>query len=280
MVSKLFSEIQRFQKLEFFDFDDVWDMLLVDVNGSSKLKNDTCKVFTLGSCFAKNLANKMISMGLNAKFSPITETYNTPLVNLAIIESAVLGPANSKYYKSIDRFFVNKEIISRIKEDISQAGIIVFTVGVGFVWRKKETKEVYFAPDWKTPSFYTQFESFFPPPQFQADNLLEIVRLIRMINQDAEIYLTLSPVPIEFSFEYKSAILSDCVSKSMLRSAIHLLQTRNLEGVQYFPSFEFVRWCGSHFDRKFYGADGKVRHVDDDLIEIIVQRFLKLNGHS
>ena len=54
-----------------------------------------------------------------------------------------------------------------------------------------------------------------------TDALLDVIKSIREINPTIQIVLTLSPVPLGSTFEFSSAIVADCLSKSVLRESIH-----------------------------------------------------------
>ena len=240
-------------------------------------------MFTMGSCFASNLAKKLAAYGVPAGQVPVSEYVNTPLYNLAVMRACVGSDSEKHENRDLVNLARNLENVRLHDADfenaaaaIAKASCFVFTVGVGFLWRDKETGQFVLTPDVRRMARY---ESHFPTAQDQMAHLREIVKLIRGINSDVTIWFTLSPVPLELTTAYASAIVGDCVSKSILRDAVHLLMHERLPNVRYFPSFEFVRWCGGHFQRSMYGADGKVRHVDDDIVDVIVSKFLALNGY-
>ena len=276
-------QISRYQRLDFSDLEAIWSDLLHAQEPTGDLSAARGRVFTMGSCFALNLANQLAAHGVPVAQLPVSEFFNTPLYNLQIVRACV-GSA-SEMRESRDHINLARNQGSAKLEDtdferagaaIVKASCFVFTVGVGFLWREKETNKFVISPDLKQ---IAKYESHYPTAQEQMAYLREIVNLVRGVNSSVTIWFTVSPVPLELTTAYASAIVGDCVSKSILRDAVHLLMYERLPNVRYFPSFEFVRWCGGHVGRSMYGADGKVRHVDDDIVDMIVRKFLWLNGY-
>ena len=271
------SEIARYQKLDFSNLEAIWADLLKGEEPTLDLAGADVQAITLGSCFANNLAKQLVKHGIRTGQLPVSEYMNTPLYNLAMVRACLLeGDAAMQAREIVNGVDeVPEAEYLRARELLCVAKCVVFTVGVGFIWRERITRKPVLVPNTRKLADY---ESYFPSASEQAKILRDIAELIRSANPAATIWFTLSPVPLELSLSYHSAIVGDCVSKSILRDALHLLMCQHMEKVRYFPSFEFVRWCGSHLNRSVYGADGKVRHVDDDIIEMIIGRFLRLNG--
>jgi hypothetical protein len=112
-------------------------------------------------------------------------------------------------------------------------------------------------------------------------NLRRIHEILIAPKDDARLVLTVSPVPLNASFEYESAIVADCVSKSTLRVVADQFLRGDAQRTFYWPSFEMVRWIGAHTTGRSYGDDdGNTRHVNDDLIRMIVELFLETHGED
>jgi len=58
-----------------------------------------------------------------------------------------------------------------------------------------------------------------------------------------------------------------------LRGALHNVYERNLPGVYYWPSYEFVTWHGSTVEIVFGKEGNDLRHVSQSLIDIITGHF-------
>ena len=102
----------------------------------------------------------------------------------------------------------------------------------------------------------------------------------RIAGRQVKMVLTVSPVPLAGTTEFASAVIADCLSKSTLRLACHEVVTSEAaQGVVYWPSFEIVRWLGTHFGPSqppvFGVEDGNMRHVSSWLIDVIIDMFLE-----
>jgi GSCFA family len=104
---------------------------------------------------------------------------------------------------------------------------------------------------------------------------------VRDVNPDVRIVASVSPVPLKATFCGPDVLVSNCVSKSTLRSALHeALPVLRREGatVDYFPSYEIVTlaprrdeaWRAEFPDGR---PDG--RHVREDFVgRAIMPAFL------
>ena len=92
----------------------------------------------------------------------------------------------------------------------------------------------------------------------------------------ARIIVTVSPIPIVNSvglkIEYCDSIHEvDAICKAKLRSSMHeALCKSSSEKVQYFPSFEIVRFLGLYHPGSVFGShDFHADHLDLDIIKTI-----------
>jgi hypothetical protein len=101
-----------------------------------------------------------------------------------------------------------------------------------------------------------------------------MLTLLRGFGAPKRIILTVSPVPLRASFEYRSAIVADCVSKSTLRVVVDTLIRGGDEDLVYWPSFEMVRWVSGHREAVFGVDDGNTAHISFKLVREIVAAFV------
>src|SRR5258708_12331371 len=94
------------------------------------------------------------------------------------------------------------------------------------------------------------------------------------VHRTATIFLTLSPAPLNYSFEFTSTIVGDCLSKSVLRVAINDVLSAKPAGVRYWPSFEAVRWVGPHLVPVFGAEDDPPRHVSEFIVDALVSLLI------
>lgn len=264
----------RYNKLRFDDLQVSLDNLLLGTPRTELLRDPAAGVLTLGSCFALELAGALRRLGRQAISWPIVESVNTPLFNRVLLQALVDGPG-SQHFADMDAIHDGQlsSEAERIRQELARSQIAILTVGVGFLWRRKNGA-VSLRPD---PRCLDQYETFYPSTHEQARILMDIASLLRRLGP-SHIFLTVSPIPAEMALDYPSPIIADCVSKSMLRSAVHEAM-RSDQSLHYWPSFEFFRWISGHTSRAFFGQDGKVRHADRDLVEIVISKFLEWHGH-
>lgn len=267
-------KIFRYQHLEFHSIENALERLCDDLIPSSDLSDHSAKVAVFGSCFAQNLKTALREMSIDAHGLEIVEYINTPLANKIYLQAA-LGKIDLNE-EQLSALSTSTDRLDKVRQALTNSRMVIFTLGVGFVWVRKQTNQPVIVPDIQKLHDYS---TKYLPVGMQASLLGEIVSLVREVNPTAKIWITLSPVPLEFSLNYNSPVVSDCVSKSLLRSAIHEAQVAGYD-FSYFPSFEFFRWLSGHFAQSFFGADGKTRHVNQEFVKLVTRTFLSFNDGS
>lgn len=108
------------------------------------------------------------------------------------------------------------------------------------------------------------------------ENMKRIVELIKAhAGENKTVVFTLSPVPLNATFTNRPTIVGDCVSKSVLRVSLEEFFKQNKDSnVHYWPSFEMVRWVGAHTDIPTLYEDDTTRHVNNDIVKIIIENFV------
>src|SRR5262249_836758 len=242
---------------EFLDLPKVIADFILDERSKLSFDKNT-RFFMQGSCFAENLYAELKQSGYPCFYNAVVEAMNSPLANkiyLTKLKSASNDP---------------------VREEMQKASIYVLTIGVAPSWFTRHDGQFVFAPDLRNINMYVQRTA---TVNEATDALLDVIKSIREINPAIQIVLTLSPVPLGSTFEFSSAIVADCLSKSVLRAAIHeaLLACGDGKTI-YFPSFEIVRWVGSHAGNAF-GDDGLPRHISKEYVKHIIASFLS-GGHE
>ncbi|NDB53816.1 MAG: hypothetical protein EB025_07030 [Chitinophagaceae bacterium] len=169
----------------------------------------------------------------------------------------------------------NEAFILKIKE----SNVFILTIGMALAWFKLDGSFVLNPLNKKNINDYMQKTITVEKAKLC---LLRVYQSIYEINKKIKIVVTLSPVATNRTFEYHSAIFADCLSKSILRSAIHesLLQVPNDFKPIYFPSFEIVRWIGAHRGDAYGNTSGKAegnppRDVSPYYVDVIISSFIK-----
>jgi hypothetical protein len=242
----------------------------------------TDSVVTLGSCFARELRNYLDELGFSSETFWIPAGLHNSFAMLDFISWAVTGDETDRGFR-YDRFddgeireWKPEEERVAYAERLAEAGAFVFTFGLAEVWQDRETGGVFWRGVPEEIFDANRHEFRLSTVEENEQNVLRIVELIRRVNPDAPIVLTLSPVPLAATFRAISCMTADCVSKSTLRLALDRVLTRRLPGVYYWPSFEIVRWAGAHLPWEAYGIpDGVPTHTSRYLVAQIMEAFIE-----
>jgi hypothetical protein len=236
-------------------------------------------VVTLGSCFALELRQVLELAGCASGSFWIPSGLNNSFAILDFISWCVEGTSTRhayRYERSAEgeiKEWLPEDERQRYLAHIVDAGAFVFTLGLAEVWTDSETGGVFWrgVPEDIFDEGRHQFR--LSSVEENERNILETISLIRSVNPDAPIVLTLSPVPLEATFRDISCMAADCVSKSVLRVALDQVMTQEPEGTYYWPSFELVKWAGSAFDWRAW--EGDARHARRYLVYCIVDAFVE-----
>ncbi|HET7672191.1 MAG TPA: GSCFA domain-containing protein [Burkholderiales bacterium] len=238
-------------------------------------------LLTMGSCFAQNLRNYLAERGLQSGWMFVPPGLNNTFALRNFIDWCLTGerssdaywydahakggavrwepPAEHAYYRGL----------------LQEMSGLVLTVRLAEVWYDESNGKVF----WRgvPQSIYdpARHKCRVSTVQENRDNLKHIVRSLRELRPDLPIIVTLSPIPLKATFEAASIFTADCVSKSVLRVAIHELMAERDPRLYYWPSFEIVRWLGGHVAESFYGEDGNTRHINRRTVRLILESFIR-----
>ena len=243
-----------------------WRHIFKTYEGRPFIRPDT--VFTtLGSCFANNLGSRLQAQGYRVHNEWIGEEINSTYANRYLLSWIAGDPVQIDFAQALglDR--------DRLRQQFAETNAFVITLGVApcffdadgrFVLRayaKEEGLDFLAAYRMRTTTFAENLE-----------NIGQMMSCLRRLADDPVIVLTISPIPLIATTEFYSAVVADCVSKSVLRTAAHEYLVTDPE-VIYWPSFEMARWLGPFLPDAF-GADGNMRHVSPWLVDMITESFL------
>jgi hypothetical protein len=97
--------------------------------------------------------------------------------------------------------------------------------------------------------------------------LLRSIDIIRRHNPAIKVLITVSPIPLRYTFTSKDILTANSYSKSVLRAVCEQIAA-DREAVDYFPSFEAVNYSHWHVWQR------DRRHVSDRMISKIVQTVI------
>lgn len=252
----------------------------------SKTKNaidHNSKVFSLGSCFAENMADRFDYFKFQNETNPFGIIFN-PVSIEKIIERAVL----EKEFTEKDVFFHNErwhsfevhsdlsnfdrqqlletlsKAISETHKQLQEATHIIITYGTSWIYRNLESEQIV-ANCHKVP------QKHFSKELLSVDtiekSIQNTINLIQTINPQINFIFTISPVR-----HIKDGFTENQLSKSHLFAALHqALKTHNLKllTANYFPSYEIM--MDELRDYRFYAED--MLHPNPVAIDFIWQKF-------
>lgn len=267
---------------EFANFEKIVDdYILCEVRDQPPLLHPSTRTFTMGSCFARNIAWALEGFGLAAEHLLQPEEINNTFANRLLLEWLVDGPtAQTANFGAT----FGEAYRQRLAELLKQSDVFILSLGVAPAFFDRETGAFVptFGSNINTALLLRTYRFRTTTVAENVGNLERIVALARGCNPNLRIVVTVSPVPLRATFERPSAVIADCVSKSTLRVAAHeFLESDAGRGVIYWPSFEIVRWLGGHVSRALFGTDDESPlHPDDAVVRLIMQKFVETFGDT
>jgi tetratricopeptide (TPR) repeat protein len=237
---------------------------------------------TLGSCFAQNLAVRLRTAGYTAHNEFIGEEVNSTYANRYLLEWIEHGPVDAQTRAMHEAY--GEELRQTFRANFAECDAFVFTLGLAPSYFDKATGDFFFMNGRSTITTGYLRQNYEMRTTSVAENQDNIARIIgsveRLSGPRTRIILSVSPVPLGATTEFRSAVIADCISKSTLRVACHeAMKALDSERATYWPSFEMVKWLGTHFGRDYepaFGLDGgDNRHVSTWLVDAIIDLFLE-----
>ncbi len=262
----------------------------------------TDKIFTIGSCFAREIEKHMSALGFTLPALSVTipaeernsETANDILNKYSVhsMENEIrwafgepLPAAEEFYLKAGDNLWHDAQLVPNLKPgtlertterratvsslfgSIPDCRIIVVTLGLAEAWY--DTKTSLYLNGMPPQQAITAEPSRFELHILSLQDIVESLERIHSLlathgHPDFRILITVSPVPFKATFSGGDALVANMYSKSVQRSAAEVF-ARKHSNVDYFPSYEIV----SLSDRKLaYELDNI--HVTTQLVSHIM----------
>ncbi len=221
------------------------------------------QILTLGSCFATNIGDKLVSGKFSTKVNPLGISFN-PLSIFELIERATLEDSDlSDYYLNRDGLFYNYKLHSDFRFEtknefdrtitssfnelhkvLSDSSLIILTLGTAYIYERKVDQEIV-SNCHKQPS--QNFNKRLLTVEEIISGFFEMKEQLDKLNSKTQFLLTVSPVR-----HTKDTLEGNAVSKSILRTACHYISEMANE-VFYYPAFEIM--MDDLRDYRFYEAD-------------------------
>lgn len=238
-------------------------------------------VWTIGSCFADNIGDRMLSEGFDIEVNPLGTLYN-PLSMLNSVATLAEGRtyAPSDFFPHEGKFrsydfhsvysrptaeaaaeLVNSRLES-LRAALPHLSTLMLTFGSARCFRLKSTGQA-------VANCHKQHPDLFRVEDLSVDTcaeaISETVSLMRRVApQLSQVILTVSPI------RHKSyGLHADKLSKATLLLACDKIVNSDPESIIYFPSYEIM--MDDLRDYRFYASD--MTHPSDVAVDYIYDTF-------
>ena len=257
----------------------ITDYILTEFPDPQAIVSTQSNVFTLGSCFAQNIATALKKQGVKAECQGYSEDINSTYANRYFLEW--IGGQDHPQTRAFAQAFA-EDYRQKIRGLVREANVVIISLGVAPCFFHRQTGE--FVPmlgsNFQVALRVKECDFRTTSVAENVANLVAIVAALRQVNPGVKLVVTVSPVPLKATFERRSAVVADCISKSTLRVAAHEFLQLEGRNVIYWPSFEIVRWFGGHFAQVFGNDDGSPFHVSQQVVNTIVESFVRTFGSA
>jgi hypothetical protein len=264
----------------------------------------TDKIFSIGSCFARNVEKALSNLNINTISSRISSHSGTENIINKYTPSSIkqdlqiISGLKIKFqkYSTIYQLQPNKFLNlsfgggdcykfldnEKIKEKtdlfyenylkLKKANVIIITLGLIETWYDLK-RDIYLnitPPKSIVSKSPEDFELHVMDFDDVYKDLLEIYKLLQTIcGVDIKLLLTVSPVPLARTFRNQDCLQANIYSKSVLRAAAEKITYKH-ENISYFPSYDIVFLTS--LERAWIKKD--FRHVQQSLIDKIMQKVI------
>lgn len=159
-----------------------------------------------------------------------------------------------------------------VRDALERMDVFVFTLGLTEAWADRRDGAVFpVAPGVAGGSHDPDEVEFrnFDEVESYAD-LQEAIEFLREINPRLRIILTVSPVPLNATYEDRHVLLSTAWSKAVLRLVAEKA-ARSFRDCVYFPSYEII--TSPHVLGRYYEEDR--REVREEGVEHVMRLFMQ-----
>lgn len=163
-----------------------------------------------------------------------------------------------------------RHTIACFGESIRQADVFVFTMGLTESWKNVQGGYEYPMCPGTVAGDFDPDVHVFENQSYTAilDNLRKAAKLMRGMNPNLKIILTVSPVPLTATMSGRHVLVATSASKSILRAvADEVEKTRKY--VDYFPSYEII--ASPVFKGTFY--EPNQREVNPHGVDLVMDHF-------
>lgn len=239
------------------------------------------RVWTIGSCFADNIGDRMLAEGFDIEVNPLGTLYN-PLSILnsiaALVEGKVYTPADFFPHEGKFRSYDFHSIYSRptaeeaaelvnsrltqLHEGLQQLSTLILTFGSARCFRLKSTGQA-------VANCHKQHPDLFRVDDLSVEVCVEAISetislMTRVCPELSRVILTVSPI------RHKTyGLHTDKLSKATLLLACERVRQSDPSLILYFPSYEIM--MDDLRDYRFYASD--MVHPSEVAVDYIYDLF-------
>jgi tetratricopeptide (TPR) repeat protein len=276
------TKIGRYPDTEDFlgDFQKLMkNHIAVNLRSEPKFLGKDTRIFTMGSCFARNLSRSLTDNGYVSRHMEISEHINTTFANRVFVDWLGDADIDDAIRQRIVELLPPGWSKENTIEIIKNSDIFILTLGVAPAFFDRTTGNfVLLRPNLLNSRTLAEKYLFRTTSvKENVDNVLYLIDFVRKISPHLKIVVTVSPIPLIASFECESAVQADCLSKSTMRLVAHdVVNGSNISNILYWPSFEVFRWAGSNCSNYYAADDGAAWHVSEEKVAGTIRAFVEM----
>lgn len=283
--------------------------MLPNIEPSFKLRPAE-NVFTIGSCFARNIERHLVRLGykvpareyvpaeligqqldgfmnkftpqsmlneirwaLNPNQAPAPESAFLDQKDGTVLDGQLMSKINVPHERALER----RSEITSVFRGIADCRVVIITLGLVEAWYDK-VNDLYLnrsLPEYNSEKEPDRFEFHvlsFDELYKATKELMDLI--LEKGHPETRIILTVSPVPLTATFTQNDVLSSNMYSKSVLRAVAEHIVTE-FDAIDYFPSYESVMLS----DRNSTWQDDLI-HVRDEVVGVNVGRMAEAYAPS
>lgn len=245
----------------------------------------TQSIFSIGSCFAENMARRLHSLKFNVASSPTGILFNPESIALAIERLAAVANGDESALPRRDELLCDNglwfnynfhssfsdtdadvalermtEAVREGAEALKRADTVIITLGSAMAYRLKESGQI-------VANCHKQPQRLFERELLDVEHIAE--RYIKLCSNSLakkRIIFTISPIR-----HLSDGLETNSLSKAILRVALDKVM-QHADNVAYFPSYEIM--IDELRDYRFYADD--MAHPTSLAISYIWERFAQV----
>jgi hypothetical protein len=282
------------------------DIFLVDHSPRFRI-SPADVVFTIGSCFARNVEEHLISKAVRvvtadfalpqeryaarSRSNAVLNKYSTASI-LSELQATLVGnkppqhalidlgdgtwfDPHASITKPADLATVldTRRRIAETTKKITQSDVVFITLGLTESWLDQDTGLVLNLPPpfnliRRSPGRFAWYNSSYEDSLDCMEQTLDLIWTY--CRADMRIIVTVSPVPLQTTFSGRDIAVANTYSKAVLRCVADTLMQRH-DLVDYYPSYEMVM----NSPRAITWEDDQI-HVKNTAVKAVVGRFVDL----